>query len=138
MWRRTLVVLFLGYAAIWTTLLVVPDISRILFIPSDLPKEIAKSGWPVDKVVHASGYSLLTALAIAAIGRGPQAVPLIWLGAGGALHGVATEMVQFFIPERSADILDWCADTLGVTAAILITLAFRRLKLREPKLQTEV
>ena len=112
MWRRIAVVLFLGYAAIWTALLLVPDVTRIFFIPSDLPQEIT-SGLPMDKIVHASGYFVLTVLANAAFGQRPRGMHPIWLAGGVILHGTATEIAQYFIPLRSADILDWCWDVAG-------------------------
>jgi VanZ family protein len=126
MWRRILIVLFLGYATIWTALLLVPDVSQIWFIPSDLPNQMAESSLPMDKIVHASGYLMLTALAIAAFGRRPPAVPLRYLAVAAALHGMATEIAQHFIPMRSADVLDWCADVVGVTVATVIAVGYRR------------
>jgi VanZ family protein len=128
MWRRIALVLFLGYAAIWTALLLVPDVTQIMFIPSDLPEEIAQSSLPADKIVHVTGYFFLTLSAIAAFGRRPPAVPLIWLAAGAALHGIAIEIAQHFIPPRSADILDWYADVAGVTAASVMVVGYRRIR----------
>src|SRR5262245_3568425 len=107
MWRRILILLFLGYAAIWTALLLVPDVSQIMFIPSDLPEEIAQSSVWADKIVHATGYFFLTVSAIAAFGWRPRAVPLIWLAGGAALHGMAIEIAQHFIPPRSGEVMDW-------------------------------
>jgi VanZ family protein len=125
--RRILIVLFLGYTAIWTALLLVPDVTSVLFIPSALPEELAQSELPVDKIVHVIGYFMLTALAIAAFGRLPRGVSLGWLCGGAALHGAATEIAQLLIPPRSSELMDWFADLTGVTVALLCVVAFRRM-----------
>jgi VanZ family protein len=133
-YRRISAVLFVGYAAIWTALLVVPDVSRILFIPSTLPGEIAQSQLPADKLVHAFGYFLFTALANAAFGGVNGLIGLPWLAFGVMLHGAATEVAQRFIPNRAGDISDWLADAAGVAAAILLIFAFRRSLISAPRL----
>src|SRR5262245_50664605 len=96
--RRILVVMFIGYAAIWTALLLVPDVSRIVFIPGDLPEELSQSDLPVDKFVHATGYFLLTGMAALAFAGGSTMSRFWWLAAGAALHGALTEIAQLFIP----------------------------------------
>lgn len=39
----------------------------------------------------------------------------------GSLFGITDEIHQYFIPNRSTDVFDWIADTLGVMASISIS-----------------
>jgi VanZ family protein len=128
--RRIWIFVFWGFACIWTALLLVPDVASILFMPPEIPEGIAQSELPVDKIVHASGYFLLTALAIAAFGARDRGISLGWFFAGAALHGVATEVIQTFVPPREGDVLDWFADLTGTALAIATTLVLRRLARR--------
>lgn len=125
--RRILIVTFIGYAAIWTALLLVPNVSSIIFIPSDLPEELSQSDLPVDKFVHATGYFLLTVMAALAFAAGYTMSRFWWLAAGAALHGALTEVAQLYIPNRSGDILDWAADVTGVCVAAVCWQLLRRL-----------
>jgi VanZ family protein len=130
--------LFLGYAAIWSTLLLVPDISRILFIPSNLPEEISRSAIPVDKIVHACGYFLLTTLAAGAFSRQLELSSIGWLSVASILHGLVIEVAQSFVPERAADAMDFLADTVGVILALVAIIAYRCLRPRHPIKQPEM
>jgi VanZ family protein len=121
-----MIVMFLGYTAIWTALLLVPDVSSIPFIPTDLGEDLAYSEWPVDKIVHGGGYFVLTLLgAMSLIGQ-PMRAPLVSVFAGAALHGAVTEIAQFFIPQRSANLFDWFADLAGATVAVASVMLVRR------------
>jgi VanZ family protein len=45
----------------------------------------------------------------------------------GALLGALDELHQYFVPGRSAEILDWVADVLGILVGLLIFISlFRR------------
>lgn len=35
-----------------------------------------------------------------------------------SLYGATDEVHQYFVPERSSDVLDWIADTVGALAAV--------------------
>lgn len=81
-----------------------------------------------DKTEHFVAYAglALTALratsggAIGGITAGPAAAA--WAIA--SAYGVTDEFHQAFVPNRSADLLDWRADTLGAGGAVLGAWAF--------------
>jgi VanZ family protein len=52
----------------------------------------------------------------------------------GALLGALDEFHQYFVPARSAEILDWVADVLGILLGLLIFISlFRRAKGKIPR-----
>ncbi|MBW3598597.1 MAG: VanZ family protein [Planctomycetes bacterium] len=75
-----------------------------------------------DKVVHFAGYAGLTFLAAVVILRRSRwsrgAVMGILLAA--MLYGVADELMQIPIPNRSANVWDWVSDCLGAAAGLAI------------------
>lgn len=76
---------------------------------------------PWDKLYHTGNFGVLAALLYPATGRAWLAVLLA------SLYGVADEVHQAFVPGRSADALDWLADTVGALAAVtLLQLRQRR------------
>jgi VanZ family protein len=85
-------------------------------------------GLPEDKIVHLFAFALMQVVVyralrfeLAEIGRDRQlAIAAIVASAVGAL----LEFVQATLPHRSAELLDWVADTLG---ALLAALLVRRL-----------
>lgn len=108
---------FAALLALWTWKLVspnpVPDEVRTRLTELDLAFAVAKT-------LHLGGYAVLAVLA------GTLPVPRHWrwfLVALLVLHGVATEVAQTFVPNRSgraADVLlDWCGVALGAFAARL-------------------
>jgi VanZ family protein len=70
-----------------------------------------------DKALHASGYFLLGLLACRAVaGEGARPLKaLIWGALIGTAYGITDEWHQSFVPHRTMDVLDWCADTIGST-----------------------
>jgi hypothetical protein len=71
-------------------------------------------GW--DKLQHTAAYAVGGALIARALGRGGR---FPWLAAVlGSLYGVSDEIHQLFVRNRSADPIDWIADTLGVLAGV--------------------
>lgn len=68
-----------------------------------------------DKIVHFSVYGLLGTLVVRALGR-PRAIWAVVLVSG---FGVSDELHQSFTPDRSMELADWVADTLGATVAVL-------------------
>lgn len=98
-----------------------------LFVLTHLPVYVQGPVRHFDKVVHFLAY--------AGLGAGMVAVlPSVWrksvLGlllaiAAACLYGVIDEVIQGFVPGRTADVLDWCADAAGATvgAAIVWSLA---------------
>ena len=71
-------------------------------------------GW--DKLQHTGAYALGGALLARALGGGRRGALLAL--ALGSLYGVSDEIHQLFVRNRSADPLDWIADTLGVLAGV--------------------
>ena len=49
-----------------------------------------------------------------------RTIILILLIAIGTLYGISDEIHQYFIPSRSADILDVLADCIGSTMGVLV------------------
>jgi VanZ family protein len=42
-----------------------------------------------------------------------------------SLYGVSDEWHQSFVPGRSSDVLDWVADTIGATVAVMLMPRFQ-------------
>lgn len=81
------------------------------------------AGFPpgTDKVVHAGAFGLLGALVTLGSGN-----PLLGVGAA-LLYGLSDEFHQYFVPERTADLFDVVADTVGGAAgAFLVDFLARR------------
>ncbi len=91
--------------------------------PIDLP-EVSHS----DKLLHLGAYGVMAALCYRTGRAGwPQAGRrrLFWASvAFAAIFGLTDEIHQFFVPYRSADPLDFLADTVG---ALLGAAAYQRL-----------
>jgi len=101
----------------------------VAFAVISLPEAPQPVRLNVDKMRHAAAYALLGALAArafaGAVGRGGTVafVASFFLVFG---VGVSTEIIQLFIPARSADIVDLGADLAGgVAGALLYLWAFR-------------
>jgi VanZ family protein len=85
-----------------------------------------------DKLLHTMEYAalgalLVPALRLAGLSWGSALVVAVGLA---SLYGATDEFHQAFVPGRSADLLDWVADTLGAAlgavAATAATGALRR------------
>lgn len=69
---------------------------------------------PFDKLYHAGNFGVLGALLYLATGR-------VWLAVLlASLYGVSDEVHQAYVPGRSADPLDWVADTVGAGVAVWV------------------
>jgi VanZ family protein len=78
-----------------------------------------------DKLLHAIEYAALGALLVPALrlaGRSPVAALALAVGLA-SLYGATDEFHQSFVPGRSADVLDWVADTLGAALGALVASA---------------
>ena len=77
----------------------------------------AVAGIGVDKLLHAGGYAVLAAAALAACrrvdARSALAVFLLVTALGGAV-----ELLQAPVPGRSASVLDLAADAVGAAAGV--------------------
>lgn len=83
-----------------------------------------------DKVLHASAYFIYgISLLFAFISNKPNSkkktiiTMIITLG---FLFAMSDEIHQYFVPGRSADILDWLADCIGISLSLLF---FEKIKL---------
>jgi VanZ family protein len=84
-----------------------------------------------DKLLHSLEYAALGALLVPGFrlaGLSPRGALLAAIAVA-SLYGASDEFHQSFVPGRSADVLDWVADTLGATvgaATATALLALRR------------
>jgi VanZ family protein len=86
-----------------------------------LPPEILLQ----DKLLHTIEYAALAALLVPALrlaGASPGAALALAVGLA-SLYGATDEFHQSFVPGRSADVLDWVADTLGAAVGALAATA---------------
>ena len=83
---------------------------------------------------HFVGYALLGALAL----RGFSGAR--WRGVTGAsawravafasLYGITDELHQFFVANRTPDVVDWVADSLGALTGVCLAVGVARLRRR--------
>ena len=86
----------------------------------------------LDKLVHTFMFALLTFLfllpvAQSAMYRQQKRHYFIRIGLSCCIWGLTTEYIQlFYIPTRSFEWMDWAADSLGVSLALLYCRKFHR------------
>ena len=95
-------------------------------------RELPELGFvPTDKLLHAAvfgGLAVLLARAVRFSVAYISTAKCLWLGAlGSSLVGALLEVCQAFVPYRSADVLDWVADSVGAALAVSALLALLRL-----------
>jgi VanZ family protein len=83
-----------------------------------------------DKVAHFGAYGLLGVLLAFATDR--SRLPIAVAAVLGVAYGATDEIHQMFVPGRSPDVLDWCADAAGVLAACYLYTRWR-LRRRVPR-----
>ena len=93
---------------------------------SSLPA-IAPAVPDFDKVEHFGVYGLLGILVIDAVRRSttlalPKAVLVAILIT--SAYGASDEFHQWFVPNRSCDVWDWTADTIGGILGIVVYIAY--------------
>jgi VanZ family protein len=90
-----------------------------------LPQPFALPGDPGDKLLHIIAFAVLALLAVFAYPR----TRLLAILAGLSLFGIMIELVQL-IPalNRTADWIDWAADTLATAAVLVCVFLLRRLR----------
>ena len=100
----------LGWAAVILALTSVPG--------SAVPEVAIESG---DKLVHVALYAILGALTLRAAGNSGHPIRTVGIvGMAVSLFGIVDELHQLFVPGRSADVIDWMADTIGgMTGAVI-------------------
>lgn len=98
--------------------LLVAAVAWLAFTPDPPPR--ATTGW--DKANHALAFC---SMAVAALSGWPRArrvaVPAVLLG-----YGVLIELVQAFVPGRSAEAADLAADATGIVIGALLVHGWRR------------
>ncbi len=85
---------------------------------------------PTDKLLHAlsfGGLALLLVRAARALWQSSEPSGRLWFGVcGSSFFGATLEICQYFVPYRSAEFLDWLADTVGAVLAVgLLALVLR-------------
>ena len=79
----------------------------------------------LDKVIHAVAYAVGVAAMLVGAGW-PLGRTVWWWAVVASLYGATDELHQSFIPGRSADILDWLADSAGAVLFVGVWLQVRR------------
>lgn len=74
----------------------------------------------LDKIIHFMLFAILTFLFAKAIEEHRLSMNVWTLGLSISAFAGITEIAQTFIKNRNGDILDLCADVLGVIAVLLI------------------
>ena len=101
--------------------------AALILVLTSLPGRVVPAvGIPhLDKVVHATLYAVLAALAARALWSTQRRRALLVAAVCASLFGAFDEWHQQFIPGRSDDRYDWAADTIGASIGVLITAAAR-------------
>jgi len=94
----------------------------IFFVSHQPGSEIQLPQFPgSDKLAHAVAYAVLAGSVL--FGLPPSAGrfrrDLVFLFVLCSLYGMTDEIHQYFVPQRSADPLDWLADSLGAGVFLL-------------------
>jgi hypothetical protein len=120
--RRLALVLLVAY---WIVMFVG---THVPLRSENLPMDLGRSLWgifPMDKVLHFSGYTGLTFL-MAAVWIGsqrPRWTTLLVIFLITATYAALDEWTQDWIPTRGSDPWDWVADCAGaITGLLLFTL----------------
>jgi VanZ family protein len=95
-------------------------------------RELPELGFvPTDKLLHAAAFAglafLLFRAAVFGIPRATAHRQLLWGAFGASALGALLEVCQAFVPYRSADPLDWVADTVGAALAVALVTAWSQL-----------
>ena len=93
-----------------------------LFVLTHVPISVQSPVRHFDKVVHFLAYAGLGAGMICVMPSAWRRSVFGLLAAVGAacLYGVIDEVIQGFVPGRTADLLDWCADAAGATVGATV------------------
>ena len=95
----------------------------VVLLASLSPALAPPSVWDLDKVMHFSAFGALAAIVPFAAERTSRRLLLlvVLLGVGGGI-----EILQEFVPGRSASLLDFAADTAGLVVGATAGLWFHR------------
>ncbi len=110
----------------------------LLFVATHypIPEPVARYVSLMDKAIHASAYFGLTVLTAASfLTRRSPVINLLLLGLILSGYGALDEYLQGFV-NRSPDVRDWIADSVGIVLGCLVIYCFRhRLPHREPAMK---
>lgn len=104
----------------------------LIFVQSSYPVTDSLPLFPhADKLAHTGAYALLGFLfyrAYLTTGIGKRAMALLILSVlSASAYGISDEIHQFFVPSRTADIMDVLADATGsVLGAVTAQLLLKR------------
>ena len=90
-----------------------------------IPDVPGASGWILDKPVHLCEYLLFAWLVLQAV-RDPRMTPVKQAALALTIpiaYGGAMELVQYFLPYRSAEWADMAANTVGAVIGLILGLA---------------
>ncbi len=104
----------------WRWLLAAQVLVVLYLALSPRPPQTLDLGW--DKLNHLLAFACMTVTARLAFGRIWGTLIVALLAYGGLI-----EILQSFVPNRSAEWADWFADGLGITLGIGLWLILRRL-----------
>ncbi|MFB0509137.1 MAG: VanZ family protein [bacterium] len=80
----------------------------VSLIPTPEAPKLQETG--IDKILHFGAYTVLGLIAQAAVGIHSLTI--------GISLGTGTELLQFFVPGRTVEFLDWLANILGLGLGI--------------------
>lgn len=98
-----------------------------LLLTSASPK--ASQWWfeGADKVAHFGMFSVWAFLLYGALSKKAVDRPAVWkVILAAVLFGVFTELVQYFVPKRAADINDFFADMVGASLGLLVAYFLKK------------
>ena len=88
----------------------------------------------VTSAAHFCEYTVFGALLCYALGwRDPRWLFFVIAIVIGSLYGASDEVHQIFVPDRTADVMDWLVDTCGTALGAVIAMGFLRLWDRDGK-----
>lgn len=88
---------------------------------------VPRSVWRFDKLIHATEYAGLAVLLWRALRFEAIRYPAWGALVGASLFGFSDEVHQYFTPRRTAEPLDWVADTVGAAVGLGLLAACRRI-----------
>ncbi len=114
--------------ALWMA--VVVYLAAIFYLssqPNPLPALTSRVSDKLLHLVEYAGLGLLLARALLAVGMAPsRAFATALLLA--SLYGASDEIHQAHVPNRSCDVRDWAADTLGAALGAVAAVSFLRVR----------
>lgn len=96
----------------------------LLFIGGRRDVPTVETDLPLDKAAHFVAYGILGALVTVAWLRTGRPKKLFWVLLFALLVGGADELHQRTVPGRSAEVMDWFADAIGIGITALLILRF--------------